>query len=108
MLGHEADELMLDLRPERIVAAAFRVAETELALDPGYCFGDAAIVIVDAVAGDVADRQPVGGLEMPLCRARTLAKQRIVTIESVPQNLRDVPWRRLVRRRRRIIRPWLS
>ncbi len=54
MLDQEPDEALLDLRPERVVAG-----EPEFSLDPLDGFGDATIVEVDAIARDMADRQPV-------------------------------------------------
>ncbi len=68
--------------PERVVAAAVRVAEAEIALDALDGLGDAPVVEVDAVARDVADRKPVARLEMALGRARAFAKQRVVPVEA--------------------------
>ena len=47
---------------------------------------DAAVVVVDAVAGHVPDRAPVAGLEMMLGRARAIAEQRVVAVETFAQH----------------------
>ena len=49
----------------------------------------AAVVEVDAVARDVADREQVAGLEVPLGGARAVAEQRVVAVEAVEQRERD-------------------
>src|SRR6202790_5705695 len=63
VVDHQRDVMALDLRPARIIDA--RAAEFEL--QAGNRFRDPAVVEVDAVAGDVTDREPVAGFEVILC-----------------------------------------
>src|SRR5689334_6999291 len=77
VLGEQADEAPLDLGPERVVAC-----EPEVALDALDGFGDAPVVVVDALARDVADREPLPGLEVPLGRSRALAKDGVMPVEA--------------------------
>ena len=72
-------------------------ADAEVALDPLDGLGDAPIVEVDAVARDVADREPVTRLEIALRRARAVAEQRVVPVEALDEDLRDDVGRRLRR-----------
>jgi hypothetical protein len=100
VIDDQADEATLDLRPECIGTAGVRLREVEVALDARHRFGDAAIVEIDAVVRDVADREPVAGFEMALGRARALAEQRVVPVEALEQDLGDDLRRRDGRRRR--------
>ena len=77
--------MALDLLPARIVA----VGAPEFVSQPCDRLGDAAIVEIDALARDVADRQPVAGLEMTLGGCRTVAEQSVMPIEAVERGLGD-------------------
>jgi hypothetical protein len=79
VVDQQGDVVPLDLRPARIVDA--RAAE--IGLQAGDRLRDATVIEVDAVAGDVADRQPVAGFEVALCQPRTVPKQLVVAIETV-------------------------
>jgi hypothetical protein len=77
--------MVLDLRPARIIDAR----AVEFALQAGNRFRDPAVVEVDAVAGDVTDREPVAGLEVILCQPRAIAEQLVMAIEPVECRLGD-------------------
>jgi hypothetical protein len=100
VVDQQRDVVLLDARPQRVGAASRRIDGAELALDALGRFPDPAIVEVDAVARDVTDREEVGGFEMPLRRARAIAKQRVVPVESFEQRERDGAGR-IVRRQDR-------
>src|SRR5450755_884069 len=85
MVDQQRDVVTLDLRPAGIVDAC--AAEVEL--QPGDGLGNAAVIEVDAVARDVADRQPVAGLEIVLRQPRAVPEQLVVAIESVEGRLGD-------------------
>ena len=85
VVDQQADVVELDALPQRVGAAAFEARRAELALDPLDRLQDAPVVVVDAVARDVADRAPVAGLEMPLGGARAIAEQRVVAVEAFAQ-----------------------
>ena len=85
VVDHQRDVMALDLRPARIIDAC--AAEVEL--QAGNRFHDPAVVEVDAVAGDVTDRQPVAGLEVILCQPRAVAEQLVMAIEPVEGRLGD-------------------
>ena len=89
MVGEEADEVQLHALPQRVGADAIEAGRAELALDPLDGLRGAAVVEVDPVARDVADREPVGGLEIAPGRARALAKQRVVAVEPFEQDAGD-------------------
>ena len=77
VVDQQRDVMALDLRPARIIDAC----AAEVLLQAGDRFGDPAVVEVDAVAGDVADRQPVAAFEIALCQPRAVAEQLVVAIE---------------------------
>jgi hypothetical protein len=52
-------------------------------------FRDATVVEVDAVAGDVADCEPVAGFEVILCQPRAVPEELVVAIEPVEGRPRD-------------------
>jgi hypothetical protein len=83
VVDHQRDVMALDLRPARIIDA--RAAEFEL--QAGNRFRDPAVVEVDAVAGDVTDREPVAGFEVILCQPRAVAEQLVMAIEPVEGRL---------------------
>ena len=70
----------------RSIAAA---EEIGAALDARRGFQHATVVEVDAVAGDVTDRQPVAGFEVVLCQPRAVAEQLVMAIEPVEGRLGD-------------------
>ena len=88
--------MQLDPFPQCIGAAAgVQSRRTKLALDALYGFRAAPVVEVDPVARDMREREPVPRLVIALRGTRAFAKQRVVTIESVAQHVRD--------RKRRIV-----
>ena len=85
VVDQQRDVMALDLRPARIVDAC--AAEVEL--ETGNRFHDPAVVEVDAVAGDVTDREPVAGFEVAFCQPRAVAEQLVMAIEAVEGRLGD-------------------
>ncbi len=83
------DVLLLDPRPQRLGRAAFDAFAAELAPDPLGGLGRAPVVEVDAVAGDVADREEMRCLEMTLRGASAFAEERVVLVEAFEHRLRD-------------------
>ncbi len=82
VLDDEADELALDLCPERIVGTLVGATDTKVALDALDGLGDAPVVEIDAITSDVANGEPVGRFEIMLCRARAVAKQGVMPVEA--------------------------
>ena len=85
VVDQQCDVMALDLRPARIIDAC--AAEVEF--QAGDRFHDPAVVEVDAVAGDVTDRQPVAGFEVAFCQPRAVAEQLVMAIEPVEGRLGD-------------------
>jgi hypothetical protein len=85
VVDQEADVLALDFGPGRVIDAA--AAEVEL--EAGNGFRDAAIVEVDPVAGDVADRKPIACFKIAFCEPRAVAEQLVMAIEPVEGRLGD-------------------
>ena len=89
VVDQEADEVELDLLPEAFAGGAVLPGVAVFALDLRGGLVHAAVVEVDAVAGDVLDGEPVARLEMPLRGACALAKHRIVVVEALEHQARD-------------------
>ena len=86
VVDQQADELELDLLPQRV---AIEPRGPEFALDALGGLQHAAIVEIDAVAADVLDGEPVAGLEVAARGARAFAEQRVVLVEALDQRHRD-------------------
>ena len=89
VVDEQADEVQLDALPQSVGAAAVEPGRPELAPDALHGLDDPAVVVVDPVARDVAQRAPVARLEVALRGARAVAEQRVVAVEAVAQRARD-------------------
>ena len=82
VVDQKTDEIALDLFPKLITAGAVEPRKAVLALYSLGRLDDATIVKVDAISGDVLNREPIACLEMPAARPRTIAKERVVLVEA--------------------------
>ncbi len=89
VVDEHADVVQLDALPECIGAAALEPGRAELVPDALDRLEHAAVVVVDAVARQVAQRQKIAGFEMAFGRARAVAKQCVMAIEALAQRLGD-------------------
>jgi hypothetical protein len=85
VVDQQCDVVALDVSPARIVDA--RAAE--VLLQPDDRLGNTTVVKVDTVARDMADRKPVGGLEITLGQPRAVPEQLVMAIESFEGRLGD-------------------
>ena len=85
VFGQQAHILALDLLP----VAGFEPGGTELPADALDRFAHPRVIELDALAGKVADRMPVGRLVAGLGLLGVVAKQRVVTIEANQDRLGD-------------------
>ena len=89
VLGELRDVLLLDPRPQCLRRAAFDAVAAKIAPDPLGGLGRAPVVEVDAVAGDVADRQEMRRLEVTLRGPGAFTEERVVLVEAFEHRLRD-------------------
>ncbi len=79
VIDQQRDVLALDLGPAGVIDA--RAAEVEFQARNGL--GDATIVEVDSIAGDVTDGKPIAGFEIFLCQPCAVAEKLVMAIEAV-------------------------
>ena len=89
VIEQQADEMELDLLPQRVGGEGVEVGEPEFSEDQLRVFVHAAVVEVDPVASDVLNREPVARLEVALGRPGALAEERVVLVEALEQELRN-------------------
>ncbi len=89
VVDQQPDVVELDPLPQGVGAAVVEAGRPELALDALDRFQHPAVVVVDAVLGDVTDRAPVAGLEMAFGGPGAFAEERVVAVEPFPQRKGD-------------------